>query len=155
MQITIELEGAAARLVSEGEIAARPWQRAERCLDRYALILRRVVLPPFSEAEWALLLEAHAGTISEPAVVIDGFAAAVADAEMGWDLGRAHGVDARALIACLSGLDVAQTVALVERLETMRAAREEAQEREASKVVPFPQERVVRMAGEHAARRPG
>ena len=56
----------------------------------------------------------------------------------GWDLGRAHGIDAPALVARLRRLGLAQTVAVVERLEAEGAARRAERDRAEAKVVAFP-----------------
>ena len=136
MRMLIEVEPAVARLFPEdgpGRLRAR---RLAQCLERYELILERAGAPAFAAAEWELLLEAHAGTVAEPASAVDEFALIIEEAAEAWELGRAHGIDACALGARLHGLDVSQSVALVEQRERdrRRAARDEA-ERE---VVAFP-----------------
>ncbi len=138
MRMLIEVEPAVARLFPEdgpGRLRAR---RLAQCLERYELILERAGAPAFAAAEWELLLEAYAGTVAEPASVIDEFALIIEEPAEAWELGRAHGVDACALVARLRGLDVTQTVALVERLERERDRRRAARDEAEGKVVAFP-----------------
>ena len=120
MRLTVDLNPEAARLIDEAASSPFPSRRAVTALDRYALILRNTALPPFTNAEWGLLLEAHGGTISEFACAIEEFQQSVADAMMGWDLGAKWGVDAHALLVRLHALDAAQTMVLVEQLERRR-----------------------------------
>lgn len=122
MRLTVDLGPKAARVVAEAASSPFLARRIENTLDRYELILQRTVLPPFTDTEWDLLLEAHAGTISEPATVIEDLPANVADAMMGRNFRAEGGVDAAALLARLRALDTAQLVALVERLERRREA---------------------------------
>ena len=138
MRMLIEVEPAVARLFGEdgpGRLRAR---RLARCLERYELILERAGAPAFAAAEWELLLEAHAGTVAEPASAVDEFALIIEEAAEAWELGRAHGIDACALGARLRGLDVSQSVALVERLERERDRRRAARDEAERKVVAFP-----------------
>lgn len=120
MRITVDLGSEAARVVAGAASSPFLVRRIENALERYGLILQRTVLSPFTDAEWSLMLEAHAGTISEPAAVIEELQDNIADAITLWELDRKHGVDARGLMARLRALDVAQTVALVDRIEQMR-----------------------------------
>ena len=84
------------------------------------------------------MLEAYAGTVAEPACVIDEFVLIIEEPAKVWDLGRAHGVDVCALVARLRRLDTVQTVALVERLERERDERRAARDEAEAKVVAFP-----------------
>ena len=137
MHISIDMDPVAALLFGEDGPGRERERRLVRCLERYKLILDRV-RPDFAPAEWALLVEAWAATVAEPASVVEELADTVEDAARGWDLGRAHGVDTPALVARLRRLGLAQTVAVVERLEAEGAARRAERDRAEAKVVAFP-----------------
>ena len=141
MRMSIEVEPAVAHLFGEDGPGRRRPGRLAQLLERYAYILERAAPPGFSQAEWELLLEAYAGTVAEPASVIDEFVLTIEEAAELWDLGRVHGVDADALVARLRRLDVARTVALVERLERERDERRAARDEAEAKVVAFPRRR--------------
>ena len=117
MRLTVDLGPEAARFINEAASSHFPSRRVAAALDRYALILQGTTLPALTDAEWGLLLEAHGGTISEPASVIEEFHYNVADAMMGWDLGTKWGVDPYDLLTRLRTLDIAQVIALIEQLE--------------------------------------
>ena len=123
MRISIEVEPAVAQLFGEDGPGRARARRLTQLLERFAYVLERAAAPAFTAAEWELMLEAYAGTVAEPACVIDEFVLIIEEPAKVWDLGRTHGVDVCALVARLRRLDTVQTVALVERLERERDER--------------------------------
>lgn len=93
--------------------------RIDQIADRYAEILRRTALPDFTDAEMRLMREAVGEAWLEPAARLRGGLAMIVEDVL--EIGEAPGVEGVALMRKLAGLTFVQNVALIERIEAMRA----------------------------------
>jgi len=98
-----------------GDITSK---RVAMALDRYREILRRErIEQEFGEAEWNLLRDMGNGTAFEPAQLVAGSLAQMADDSRQDGLFEKWGVDANDMITKLRCLNYAQEVAAIEEIE--------------------------------------